>query len=116
MTAYYFFRAPMLLHHPPSSLPDPAMHHNWYGDVWVQYLGSSTVYPLHLGHTLKALAGLRQIQSDFSLEFFAGNDRNVDLTVERAYYYNSRVEDWYQGLGEPLKAEKLVYPSQFQPQ
>lgn len=116
MSAYYFFRTPMFLHHPPSSLPDATTHQDWYGDVRVQYPGCSTVYSLHLGDTLKAFAGLRQIQSDFSFEFFAGNDRKVDLTIERAYFYNARAEDWRRGLSEAIKAEKLVYPHQFQPQ
>ena len=64
MTAYYFFTPPLLLDLPSTPLPDPAENPGFYGEIWLRYPLDQQLYPMGVGHNMRAFCGLRAILND----------------------------------------------------
>ena len=108
MYTYCFVRPPLIAP-PGSGVPDPDLHPEWYGEVWVRYCQNSVRTPILFGHNIRETLRLRLIQADTSIAMFEKQENN-SLSYEQALVFKARPGAWFHALPEPLSASKIVYP------
>ncbi|OTB00138.1 hypothetical protein M426DRAFT_324544 [Hypoxylon sp. CI-4A] len=109
----FYFTLPPLIPDPPAyPLPDPQVDPEFYGEVRIRYPGSQNVYPIHLGHIIKANFELRKLMNDMASELFE-EGKPPRVTVEKTLECKSRMDNWLANLPEPLTPTKAVFPDHF---
>ncbi|KAK3368671.1 hypothetical protein B0H63DRAFT_497828 [Podospora didyma] len=110
---YHFLREPLLEMPPDLELPDVDNHPEWYSEVWLKYPLQQTLYPMHFGHSFKALCEFRAIMKDVSVGYYFGRPAPRPMpSLEIIVKLYSRLGAWYNKLPEPLTARKIVFPGQ----
>lgn len=107
-TLNYAYRRASALEPPHSSLPDPMVRSQWYGEVWVQYPHIQTITPVYLGHKMYAEAALLTMQSELGRRLF--KDTASPLSVDELIAFKNKVNDWMKNLSGPLQPKKLIFP------
>ncbi|KAI1410532.1 hypothetical protein F5Y13DRAFT_201990 [Hypoxylon sp. FL1857] len=106
---FYFSRRPYVKDPPAYPLPDPLLDPKFYGEVWLRYPLSQTLFPTNLGCVIKANLELRALMNDMAWELFE-DDKPPHMSVEKALECKSRLDAWFVNLPEPLMPTKIVLP------
>ncbi|KAI0180537.1 hypothetical protein GGR52DRAFT_531750 [Hypoxylon sp. FL1284] len=106
---FYFTMPPFIINPPDYPLPDPALDAGWYGEIWIRYPLSQTVYPASVGHVVKANFELRKLMNDMAAEMFE-EDKPPRTTVAQVLDCKARLDSWFTHLPEPLMPTKVVLP------
>ena len=111
LQGYYFFREPLIRDPPATPLPDPDEDPDWYGEIWLRYPLSSTLYPAHLGYTMRSISQLRVILCEIA---WSGTFRDRECTRGLSYgevmQFKKKLDSWFDCLPDPLKPNKVVFP------
>jgi hypothetical protein len=107
---YYYFRAPHLTRPPQIPLPDPKIHAQWYGDIWVLYPNCKRLIPLHIGHKFKSETTLHIIMNDIALQSFSDESSLQPLSHTEMVRFKERLDVWKNELPEVLIPERLIFP------
>ena len=111
MYNYFYFRPPIVEQPPQIALPDAKQQPQWYGDVWVRYPQSQTIYPLHLGHNLQAETAIHAIMNKMGLLAFG--DSSKSLSLEDYVELKQALDAWKESLPEVLQSARLIFPPHF---
>ncbi len=102
---------PLIREAPAFPLPDPTVDPQWYGEIWIRYPMSQTVYPVHLGTTIKCNFELRKMMNAMASELFE-EDKPPIVTPGEILECKSRLDMWFTNLPDPLTPTKIVLPDQ----
>lgn len=116
LQALHFFRAPMLRDPPATLLPDPNEDPLWFGEMWIKYPANAILFPMHLGHVFKGIAGLRHIANDIAYLMYEGTRVLRSLTDREVLHFQSRLDEWYGSLPDCMKPKNIVRPCQLKVQ
>ncbi|KAI1393371.1 uncharacterized protein F4822DRAFT_9754 [Hypoxylon trugodes] len=106
---FYFSKPPHIPDPPAFPLPDPVQDPHFYGEIWIRYPMSQTLYPVNLGCLIKANFEIRKLMNDMGSEMFE-EDRPPRVTPEKILECKSRLDNWFVNLPEPLMPTKIVLP------
>ncbi|KAI1102600.1 hypothetical protein F4804DRAFT_334096 [Jackrogersella minutella] len=106
---FYFSKPPLLVDPPQYPLPDPTLDKAWYGEIWLRYPMSHTLYPTNLAFTMNTNFQLRLMMNEMALELFE-DDKPPHMTQAKALECKSRLDNWFTNLPEPLMPTKVVLP------
>lgn len=109
MFNYYYFRAPLLEQPPEVPLPDPVLHRQWYGEIWVQYPACRTLVPLGLAHKLHEEAELHTIMNEIGFLTF-DRQSSSKLSFDKLDEIVRKLNSWMKLLPEPLQPANVVFP------
>ncbi|KAI5867928.1 hypothetical protein GGS23DRAFT_591738 [Durotheca rogersii] len=106
----FYFGIPPLISHPPQyPLPDPRVDPQWYGEIWVRYPLSQTLFPINLSHVIRTNFDLRKLMNDIAGEVFVvGKPPNA--TAQKVLDLKSRLDAWFADLPETLAPTRVVLP------
>ena len=91
-------------------LPDGEQGTSWYGEFYLQYSLSPSLFPAYHAHTVKGIASLRTILGDIACRAFREGKRVHCLAWDEVMEYKVRLDKWFEGLPEPLTPQKIVFP------
>ncbi|KAL7626163.1 hypothetical protein AAE478_002933 [Parahypoxylon ruwenzoriense] len=106
---FYFFMPPLIRDPPEYPLPDPILDSQWYGEIWVRYPLSQTLFPTNLGCIVKSNFDLRKLMNDIAAEIFE-EGRPPKVTADKILECKSRLDVWFASLPDPLTPTKVVLP------
>ena len=111
MFDYSYFRPPHMKDPPQIPLPDVELEPQWYGEIWVQYPHDQNLTPLHLGHHMKAEAGLYTAINELGYLCFGRSSRS--LTTNEILTLKRKFDAWKEALPKTLQPGELVIPLHF---
>ncbi|KAI1378381.1 hypothetical protein F4677DRAFT_466122 [Hypoxylon crocopeplum] len=106
---FYFTMPPFIKDPPAYPLPDPMLDPEWYGEIWIRYPLSQTIFPTHLGCTIKSNFELRSLMNDMALEIFDEKEP-PRASAEKILECKSKLDMWFTNLPDPLTPTKVVLP------
>lgn len=110
MYDYFYFRPPHLDRPPQIPLPDPTIHAQWYGEIWVIYPHTQTLTPLYLGHKFQSEAALHTIMNEIGLRSFGNQSPLQPLSPTEMIAFKEKLDAWKNELVEVLTPERLIFP------
>ena len=110
MLSYYFFRSPFIQDPPETPLPEPTTDPQWYGEVYIRYSPSQTLWPMHFGYLFKTISELRMIMNDIATQFFSDPQSQRTISIRKVLEFKSRLDDWFKSLPDPLQPQNIVLP------
>jgi hypothetical protein len=100
-----------MISHPTVPLPDPTQRLQWYGEVWVKYPKNPCIFPSNFGHFFKAKAEFLIILNEISLQCFRAVEPQGAMMGQNLSAFESRLENWYNGLPECLSPTNIALPA-----
>ncbi|OAA35696.1 Zn(2)-C6 fungal-type DNA-binding domain protein [Metarhizium rileyi] len=110
LMCFHYFKPP-LVEKPPAILPHPKDVPAWYGETWLKYPLSSTLFPSNSGDVFKARAEFAMIQNDVARRLFASPASASQLSAVEVAGFYYRFKSWYDSLPEALSPQRAVLPS-----
>jgi hypothetical protein len=93
-------------------MPDLDEESSWYGELWLRYPPSSTLFPMHFEYVYRAQTELRRIANDIACIRFEGQKTTRSLTASELAHFRKELDDWYGAVPEPIKSHKAMLPCQ----
>ncbi|KAI8710723.1 Zn(2)-C6 fungal-type domain-containing protein [Fusarium sp. LHS14.1] len=112
MQGFHCLRAPLIRGPPATPMPDLDGEPSWYGELWLRYPPSSTLFPMHFGYVYRAQTELRRIANGIACIISRGQKTTQRLTASELAHFLKELDDWYDALPEPIKSHKAVLPCQ----
>ncbi|KAF4334289.1 nitrate assimilation regulatory nirA [Fusarium beomiforme] len=111
--SHQFMTVPLLKSPPQSAIPDPDRDPSWFGEIWLKFPSSSVLIPLRTGLVFKAKSDFSVVLNKCMLEIEdAPDDYVYQNGAIKIIDVIKKLEDWYNGLPEPLSPANIVSPSQ----
>jgi hypothetical protein len=110
--AFHYVQQPPVTEPPKIPLPDPLEQPKWYGELWVRYPLSQSLFPTYHGLLFKAKADFWTIINEISSLTFSPHRATSKLTVSEIFQFYQRLKAWLHNLPEPLSPAKIVLPHQ----
>jgi hypothetical protein len=108
----FSFQIPPQIPKPPlEPLPDPAAEPGWYGEIWVKYPNSHSLYCTNFSVLFKFRAELRIIMHQFCAKAYTNG---VKVSLKEAYGLYSRLKSWEDRLPNSLKPKHIALPAQIE--
>ncbi|KAI9689124.1 MAG: hypothetical protein M1822_000862 [Bathelium mastoideum] len=105
------FLPPLLTQPPQTPLPDPLANPSWYGELLVQYPGTSKPISTLHPHTFHAMSEFRVILNEIWLASLASL-ASKSISMKQALDFYDRLRAWYTGLPSSLGPTRAVLPNQ----
>lgn len=109
---YHYFRPPLVSSTPPSTLPNPLDHPQWYGETYVNYPGSTLSLTTHFPLLFKAKADLWTLMKDYSSFAFGRAAPQSPILASEALWFYKTLGTWLHSLPDPLSPKRIVFPHQ----
>jgi hypothetical protein len=93
-------------------MPDLDEEPSWYGELWLRYPPSSTLFPMHFGYVYRAQTELCRIANGIACIISEGKNMTRSLTASELAHFRKELDDWYDAVPEPIKSHKAVLPCQ----
>ena len=99
---------------PPSfPLPDPDQDPHWYGETWIQYPLSQTLFNTKDGSLFKAKLELGLILNALAAQLFdVGDGDEAKLSSQNAVDFSMKLTAWFSSLPLCLTPAEIVFPFQ----
>ena len=93
-------------------MPDLDEEPSWYGELWLRYPPSPTLFPMYFGYVYRAQTELRRIANGIACIISEGQNMTRSLTASELAHFRKELDDWYDAVPEPIKSHKAVLPCQ----
>lgn len=109
---YHFYKTPLMMEPPKVPLPNPKQYPAWYGEFWIKYPLSQTLFPMHYGHFFKAKSEFCVILNRVAIKFFGQGGKATECPPKIVAGFTQDFTAWRLSLPDPLTPKKIVFPSQ----
>lgn len=100
----------MLSEPPQVPLPDPARNPSWFGEFWLRYPRSETLYPIHFGYLFNTMSDMRILINDLATTFFDIRRSTPAPQIAVLQQHCQSLEGWYRDIPEVLNVANIKFP------
>ncbi|KAJ3453762.1 hypothetical protein MRS44_018394 [Fusarium solani] len=95
MQGFHCLRAPLIREPPATPMPDLDEEPSWYGELWLRYPPSSTLFPMHFGYVYRAQTELRRIANGIACIISEGQNMTRSLTASELAHFRKELDDCF---------------------
>ena len=107
---WHNFKQPLIEDPPAHPLPDIHGEIDLFGDILLKYPLAEHAVPAMQAPALRAISRFRVIMNEAGKLAWSSPGSSSRITLQSALDLKSRLDEWYEGLPEPLAAKNIVLP------